>query len=91
MIADLPCSGLGVIRKKPDIRFRDRESLVWTDVDDAGLRGFIESEYRIVSAAKIWLPIIPGIIIIAFLLSIFPFPSWSAPAPDMKEGSRSSY
>ena len=37
----------------PWIRFRDRESLVWTDVDDAGLRGFIESEYRIVSAAKI--------------------------------------
>ena len=27
VIADLPCSGLGVIRKKPDIRFRDREEL----------------------------------------------------------------
>lgn len=27
VIADVPCSGLGVIRKKPDIRFRSREEL----------------------------------------------------------------
>lgn len=27
VIADVPCSGLGVIRKKPDIRFRTREEL----------------------------------------------------------------
>ena len=27
VIADLPCSGLGVIRKKPDIRYRDRAEL----------------------------------------------------------------
>ena len=27
VIADLPCSGLGVIRKKPDIRYRERREL----------------------------------------------------------------
>ena len=27
VIADVPCSGLGVIRKKPDIRFKDKELL----------------------------------------------------------------
>lgn len=27
VIADLPCSGLGVIRKKPDIRYRDKAEL----------------------------------------------------------------
>ncbi len=27
VIADVPCSGMGVIRKKPDIRFRTREEL----------------------------------------------------------------
>lgn len=27
VIADVPCSGLGVIRKKPDIRYREREEL----------------------------------------------------------------
>lgn len=28
MIADVPCSGLGIIRKKPDIRYKDPEPLV---------------------------------------------------------------
>ncbi len=27
VLADVPCSGLGVIRKKPDIRYKDREPL----------------------------------------------------------------
>lgn len=27
VIADVPCSGMGVIRKKPDIRYRDREGI----------------------------------------------------------------
>ena len=27
VIADVPCSGLGIIRKKPDIRYKDLEEL----------------------------------------------------------------
>lgn len=27
VIADVPCSGLGVIRKKPDIRYKDKSKL----------------------------------------------------------------
>lgn len=27
VIADVPCSGLGIIRKKPDIRYKDPEAL----------------------------------------------------------------
>ncbi len=27
MIADVPCSGLGIIRKKPDIRYKDPKQL----------------------------------------------------------------
>ncbi|MDR1117247.1 MAG: 16S rRNA (cytosine(967)-C(5))-methyltransferase RsmB [Oscillospiraceae bacterium] len=28
VICDVPCSGLGIIRKKPDIRYKDRESVL---------------------------------------------------------------
>ena len=27
MITDVPCSGLGIIRKKPDIRYKDPKAL----------------------------------------------------------------
>lgn len=37
----------------PWIRKKDRESAVWTDVDDAGLRAYVENIYKIVSAGKV--------------------------------------
>ncbi|MCD8256110.1 MAG: 16S rRNA (cytosine(967)-C(5))-methyltransferase RsmB [Oscillospiraceae bacterium] len=37
VLADAPCSGLGVIRKKPDIRYRDADALT----------GLPEAQYRI--------------------------------------------
>ena len=37
----------------PWVKMTDRTGTVWTDTDDAGLRCFLESEYKIESAAKI--------------------------------------
>ena len=37
----------------PWVSLADRTSAVWTDTDDAGLRCFLESEYKIESASKI--------------------------------------
>lgn len=37
----------------PWVKLSDRTSAVWTDTDDAGLRCFLESEYKIESASKI--------------------------------------
>lgn len=37
----------------PWVRYRDRATPVWSDTDDAGLRSFIELEYKIVSQTKI--------------------------------------
>lgn len=37
----------------PWIQKKDRESAVWTDVDDAGLRAYVENVYKIVSAGKV--------------------------------------
>ena len=37
----------------PWVAYRERISPVWTDTDDAGLRSFLEDEYRIVSQTKI--------------------------------------
>lgn len=37
----------------PWIRLADRPTNIWTDVDDAGLRGYVESVYKIVSAGKV--------------------------------------
>ena len=36
VICDVPCSGLGIIRKKPDIRFKDADSI--NDLPDIQLR-----------------------------------------------------
>lgn len=37
----------------PWIKLKDRNSSAWTDVDDAGLRSYVESAYKIVSAGKV--------------------------------------
>ena len=37
----------------PWTRFSDRPTAVWTDTDDAGLRSYVESVYKIVSASKV--------------------------------------
>lgn len=37
----------------PWIRLKDRTGAAWSDVDDAGLRSYVESAYKIVSAGKV--------------------------------------
>ena len=43
VIADLPCSGLGVLGKKPDLRYR---------ADPEGIRSLIELQRQIINCAK---------------------------------------
>ncbi|MCD8322837.1 MAG: 16S rRNA (cytosine(967)-C(5))-methyltransferase RsmB [Oscillospiraceae bacterium] len=71
VLADLPCSGLGVIRKKPDIRYRPKEELdalpdLQLELLDA-LAGTVKPGGRLIYSTCTWRETENGAVASAFL------------------------